>query len=42
MHDYALGNRLIFLNTAEAVAELLERRSATTSSRPRMMMLGEL
>ncbi|QRV98821.1 cytochrome P450 family protein [Ceratobasidium sp. AG-Ba] len=36
------GDNLIILNSHEAAVELLERRSASYSDRPRLMMAGEL
>lgn len=38
----ALGNRLLILNTLEAVSDLLESRHAIYSDRPKFTMVGEL
>nr|BED43001.1 cytochrome P450 monooxygenase [Trametes versicolor] len=37
-----LGTRIIMLNTIEAAAELLDKRSANYSDRPRMVMQNEM
>ena len=38
----ALGMNLIVVDTMDAAKELLDKRSATYSDRPRMIMLNEL
>ncbi|KAE9394855.1 cytochrome P450, partial [Gymnopus androsaceus JB14] len=42
VHVNVAGNPVIILNTLEAATELLERRSATYSSRPPLTMLNDL
>lgn len=38
----ALGTTIVVLHSTEAAVELLDRRSATYSSRPRLPFLNEL
>ena len=42
IHLEALGKHFVVLNSAEAVNDLLEQRSAIYSDRPRMPMMVEL
>ncbi|TFK73310.1 cytochrome P450 [Pluteus cervinus] len=42
MHLSALGQHIIILNDAQDVVELLEKRSATYSDRPRMPLLEQM
>ena len=42
VHMNMLGKHYIILDSLEAVEELLEKRSATYSDRPRMPMMNEL
>lgn len=42
MHVEALGQHTVILNSAKAVKELFERRSTIYSSRPKVVMMGEL
>lgn len=42
VHVQAFGNHFVILNSAEAVDDLLEKKSAIYSDRPRLPMLVEL
>ena len=42
MHMEAFGNHVIILNTAQAARDLMDKRAAIYSHRPRMVMLDEL
>ena len=39
---HVLGQGLVFLNKAEVVFDLLDKRGAIYSDRPRLIMTGEL
>jgi hypothetical protein len=39
---HVFGQGLVFLNTPEAVFELLDKRGAIYSDKPRLVMAGEL
>ena len=42
MHARALGSSNVVLNTLEACIDLLEKRGAIYSDKPKMIMAGEL
>lgn len=42
IHAEAFGQHIVVLNSAEAIQDLLERRSANYSSRPVMPMISDL
>lgn len=42
VHVTVLGQHIVMLNSAKAVTDLLERRSAVYSSRPQTTMIGDL
>ena len=42
VHAQAAGHHIVVLHTVDAANELLDKRSAMYSSRPRMAMISEL
>lgn len=41
-HLQVLGKHVVYLNSANAAFELLDRRGSIYSSKPRLVMLGEM
>ena len=42
VYTHAFGQGLVFLNTAEACADLLDKRGTIYSDKPHLVMCGEL